>query len=62
MEQWVNERVEVVKRQNQILRKMNQNLRSALKAALEYNDNLFLELCKESENKGSVDGLENKLY
>ena len=62
MEQWDNERVEVLKRQNQVLRRMNRNLRSALKSAMDYNDHLFIELCNSYVEAHIPEGSENQVY
>lgn len=48
-----NELVELLRKQNSTLRKVNKYLRRALKETREYADSLFLELCdpelKENE-------------
>jgi hypothetical protein len=52
MENLDNEQLEVIRQHNKALRKVHKTLRRALKFAVEYNDNLFLELCnsdKEAE-------------
>ncbi len=40
-----DEQLEVVRHHKRVLRRVNSALRSALKYTVEYNDNLFKELC-----------------
>jgi hypothetical protein len=63
MEQWDNELIEALRRQNRVLRRTNRNLRSALQHSLEYNDHLFVELCNSyTDVEPVVEGTENQIY
>ena len=46
-----DEQIDVVRHHNRVQRRVNSSLRRALKYSVEYNDNLFMELCNSDSDK-----------
>jgi len=55
-----NEVVDVLRRQNRTLRRINSILRSVIIKQKDYADNLFLQLCEQHELQEAVDQEEDQ--
>lgn len=61
------EQIELLRKHNRALRKINSLLRKALQESREYSDNLFLELCNTTSEKqetfeNDIHGLEDYIH